>query len=145
MRELLERIEGLFEAAASTMDAEKFAKALMTNTTVYPGYITVDPYNRFSDSYDQVLVTYYGVPSEASTVDKMNNRAIWEVKGFSRELGKGPPSGKVKLETVSMSPRLGQKTRAKTSTPELMVKYLAGELSKIREGQQKAVEPMRAR
>ena len=122
----------------SDMDAKGFETALRSAVQLgSDSSLAIDPYNKFSQAHDEVSVTYYGVPENASQVEKMNSRASWDIGGFSKELGKGPPGGKVTL-AMSIAWRK-YKTRGKSGTPEQIVKYLAAEIKKIEEMKKQGV------
>lgn len=132
MRELIERLEGLVEA--SSMDSQQFTEALKKKAKIGDRVLILSPHNRYNGSYDSVIGTFYNLPqSEASGARAMNNRFMFTVDGFSRELGVPPPTGKVKYSTNIRFYQAGPKgnVRGKTGTPEQIVDYVANHLERF--------------
>ena len=124
MRDLIERLETLSEA--SDMDAKQFAEALEKKAKIGDRVLRQDIMNQYTKSYDTILANFYNVPkAEAHGARAENNRWMFKVTGFSRELGSGPPSGKVKVETVIPFRKAEKRFRAKSGTPEKIVEYIA--------------------
>lgn len=133
MRELIERLEGLAEA--SSMDSKQFCEALKKKAKIGNRVLHLDPYNRFSHTYDTVTGNFFNIPEEEMRINARpdNNRYMFIVEGFSKELGNPPPSGKVRFNThISFHP-LGHegRVRGKTGTPEKVIEYIAKHLERF--------------
>jgi len=141
MRELIEQLAWIIEhnigedAAATGMDSQGFANDLQRRLQLKRGHLHVNVHNQFSKANDQAIVTYYRVPKGASGVDLMNNRSIWTIEGFSKQLGSGPPTGKVKLKVLVNGQSLVsddvQRIRGKSGTPVKISEYLAKHIQKL--------------
>ena len=132
MRELIERLEGLAEA--SSMDSQQFVEALKKKAKIGDRVLYLDPFNRYSKTYGTVIGNFYNVTKdEIGGVRAENNRYMFVVDGFAKDLGNPPPKGKVRFNTKIYFHPLGPegKVRGKTATPEQIVDYIAKHLERF--------------
>jgi len=135
MRRLLteDRLSRLTEAA--TMTSKQFVDEVKRLAKIGDKYLHLDPYNKFNDKYDHVIITFVNVPGGGSGAQAMNNRYQITVDGFGAGENDPPPKGKVKAKELSggyFAKQAGVgKMRGKTGTPDKIAKYVADFINKL--------------
>jgi hypothetical protein len=122
---------------AAVWDSERFCDAVQKQAKAKIGnkYLHCDHYNQFNDKHDHVIITFVNLEGRPVGASAMNNRTQFTVDGFAAQLGQDPPTGKVKVKQLSgfVGKQAGLKFRAKTGTPEQIVKYLVDYIGQLAE------------
>lgn len=110
-------------------DSKQFAEKLESLVDTQGKVLAINNWNRFSRTYDDVSVAFVGLaPKQCGGAAEMNNRCVFWIEGFGKELGQEPPRGRVKVTMRVQGPaayKAGLKMRAKTAKPERVAEYLA--------------------
>lgn len=121
-----------------TMSSDQFAEAVRERADVGDRQLLIKTRD-FMGNYDQAVIQFYNVPPSVADIARggggataANNRLLLFVDGFGKEQGT-PATGKVKM-TVCAAELLHdndmKRPRGRTTTPEKMVDYVAGILSR---------------